>query len=69
MGHCVCMNSCCHDYRPYHPIVELGTCQIYDVSGNLFMIIPQVTKFAVCDVVKYRIRLSWCKKALVNQCH
>ena len=36
------ISYCCHGYRPYHPVGELGTCQIYDVSGNLFVIIPQV---------------------------
>ncbi|XP_065885747.1 phosphorylase b kinase regulatory subunit alpha, liver isoform-like [Dysidea avara] len=27
--------------RPYHPMGPLGTCQIYEVSGNLYVFIPQ----------------------------
>ena len=38
---------CCHGYRPYHPMGALGTCQIYEVSGNLYVFIPQVGIYTI----------------------
>jgi len=47
----------CHGYRPYHPMGDIGTCQIYDVSGDLFVFIPQVNesvylcKYAIFGII------------------